>query len=241
MRQEGTQGHMSQIEDLQARITRALDRIGQGVDKRDSGLSPEEVERLRNRALQAEKSLAEVQEALEATREQAAAELASARAEAEEARDRAVAEALAQATPDPAPDPAEETSEAAAPDVAELRDALEDEKLANAQLEERLRVLRARLAEAEAAPPTDAAPDGLAELDVELQRLREANDELAKSNAALREANAEGVGEPQLINEGLIAELQGLRAARAAEAAEAAAVYGALGPLLAEAAEEGNR
>src|SRR6056297_2509419 len=122
MRQEGTQGHMSQIEDLQARITRALDRIGQGVDKRDSGLSPEEVERLRNRALQAEKS----------------------RAEAEEARDRAVAEALAQATPDPAPDPAEETSEAAAPDVAELRDALEDEKLANAQLEERLRVLRAR-------------------------------------------------------------------------------------------------
>jgi len=228
---------MSQIEDLQARITRALDRIGQGVDKRDSGLSPEEVERLRNRALQAEKSLAEVQEALEATREQAAAELASARAEAEEARDRAVAEALAQATPDPA----EETSEAAAPEVAELRDALEDEKLANAQLEERLRVLRARLAEAEAAPPTDAAPDGLAELDVELQRLREANDELAKSNAALREANAEGVGEPQLINEGLIAELQGLRAARAAEAAEAAAVYGALGPLLAEAAEEGNR
>src|SRR6056297_2999394 len=155
MRQEGTQGHMSQIEDLQARITRALDRIGQGVDKRDSGLSPEEVERLRNRALQAEKSLAEVQEALEATREQAAAELASARAEAEEARDRAVAEALAQATPDPAPDPAEDTSEAAAPEVAELRDALEDEKLANAQLEERLRVLRARLAEAEAAPPTD--------------------------------------------------------------------------------------
>ena len=51
---------MSQIEDLQARITRALDRIEQGIDgMQPAGPAPEEFEALRRRAEAAEQALAE--------------------------------------------------------------------------------------------------------------------------------------------------------------------------------------
>jgi DNA repair exonuclease SbcCD ATPase subunit len=230
---------MSQIEDLQGRIARALDRIGHGIDNVVPATKAEEIESLRLRAEVAEQALAQAQEALAATRDHAAAELEAAVAAAvEAARLEASAElarALEQAQADPSPPVA-----GADDDVAALRDALEDEKTANAQLEERLRVLKLRIAEAESAGAGQTS-DGLAELDAELQRLRAANQQLTVSNASLREANAQGLGEPELINEGLMAELAGLRAARAAEAAEAHAVLGALEPLLAQAAKEGTR
>ncbi|MBY6114500.1 colicin transporter [Mameliella alba] len=273
---------MSQIEDLQARITRALDRIGQGIDGIGATPVSPDFDALRGRAEAAEQALAEAQEALAAARDQAeidrdaavaeaveraeaereaalvalrheadterdaalaalreqaeadrTAAIAAIRAEAEEALERARAEAGAEAEVQTAP-----VTEGAPPDVAALEEALEDEKMANAQLEERLRVLRARLEEVSAAAPAEAPkPETLAALDAELQKLRAANDELVTTNAALREANAQGVGDPELINRGLQAELEALRAARAAEAAEATAVIGALTPLLADAAE----
>lgn len=75
-------------------------------------------------------------------------------------------------------------------------------------------------------------------LDGELQRLRQANDALLKSCTEMRAALAENLGEPHLINQAMLAELEALRAARAAEAAEARAVLGALEPMLAQAAGE---
>lgn len=120
-----------------------------------------------------------------------------------------------------------------------LAEALEEEKLANAQLKERLRGLTEKHSteidalRAETAAQTEA----MARLDGDLQRLRQANDQLRSSNAALREANEEGVGEPHLINKAMLAELEGLRAARAAETAEAAAVLAKLDPLLAAAGQ----
>ncbi len=75
----------------------------------------------------------------------------------------------------------------------------------------------------------------LAELDTELQSLRASNDQLRESNAALRAANAEGLGDAELINSGLEAEVQGLRAARATDQAEVNAVLARLEPLLATA------
>lgn len=134
---------------------------------------------------------------------------------------------------------------------AELAQALEEEKLANAQLEERLRALRARhgdelaalraeldrTAEVEAMRADLAAQsEAMGRLDMDVQRLRQANDQLRKSNAALRTANENGVGEPHLINKAMLAELEGLRAARATDAAEASAVLAKLEPLLASAA-----
>ncbi|MEL7082079.1 MAG: hypothetical protein AAGK82_11780 [Pseudomonadota bacterium] len=115
-------------------------------------------------------------------------------------------------------------------EAAALKTELDEEKLANAQLQERLKTLTARQAAAD-----EAAADKATQLDLELQRLRQANSELRASNTALREANAKGVGEPHLINKAMLAELEALRAARAAEIAEAESIIGALTPLLDEA------
>ncbi|MEX0310387.1 MAG: hypothetical protein AB3N17_09075 [Tateyamaria sp.] len=123
---------------------------------------------------------------------------------------------------------------AGANDTAALQAALDDERVANAQLTERVRKLSERqdAAVAEAKAASDAAQSRMEELDLELQRLRKANVQLRESNAALRTANEEGVGEPHLINKSMMAELEGLRAARAADVAEASSIIGALAPLL---------
>jgi chromosome segregation ATPase len=124
-------------------------------------------------------------------------------------------------------------------ELAKARAELEDERLAAAQLEERIKTLHekqdGKIADLEA--QTAAQSDGMARLDTELQRLKSANEQLRASNAALRAANEKGVGEPHLINKAMLAELEGLRAARAADMAENAAILSALEPLLQ--AEEG--
>ncbi len=106
---------------------------------------------------------------------------------------------------------------------------------------EELRV-RAETAEAAAAAaaPVDEGVSAeldqrLSELDSELQALRASNDQLRESNSALRAANADGVGDPSLINTGLVAEVEGLKAARASDQAEVNAVLARLEPLLATA------
>ncbi|SLN09933.1 hypothetical protein PEL8287_00126 [Roseovarius litorisediminis] len=161
---------MSQIDELQRRITAALDRIGQGLD----GLST-----------------------------------------------------------------------AAGPSASEdegLRQQLEEETLANAQLQERVKALKekqqAQAAMAELAQSEQA--EALRKLDAELQSLRKANQQLRENNQALRDANAAGVGEPHLINKAMLAELDGLRAARAADRAEIDAVLADLGQAISTAEDGGN-
>ncbi|HAR53226.1 hypothetical protein [Roseovarius nubinhibens] len=114
-------------------------------------------------------------------------------------------------------------------ELAQLKQALEDEKLVTAQLEERNKTLSQRLKELEAADSAAsserkageaARKDALRKLDAELQSLRLANQQLRDNNAALREANQTGVIEPHLINKSMMAELNGLRATRAADEAE---------------------
>jgi chromosome segregation ATPase len=128
-----------------------------------------------------------------------------------------------------------------------LRQQLEDEKLANAQLEERVKQLGARTREAEEAARaaieasnTEASgreaaqkdrTAAMARLDSELQSLRHANQQLRDNNAALRAANAEGVAQPHLINKAMMAELDGLRAARAADRSEMDALLVELGQI----------
>ncbi|MBT8152478.1 colicin transporter [Epibacterium ulvae] len=99
---------------------------------------------------------------------------------------------------------------------------------------------QATAAQAEAAQAAAAVPqpvpveddETLIKLDQELTSLRTANDQLVQSNTALREANAEGVGDPALINAALQAEVEGLKAANATDRAEMAAVIARLEPLL---------
>lgn len=151
---------MSQIDELQARITAALDRIAQGLETR----------------------------------------------------------------PAAAADPEE---------ASKLREQLEEERLANAQLQERIRALHAKLEAAEG-----AQAETLRKLDADLQALRKANGQLRNNNQALREAHAAGVADPHLINKAMMAELEGLRAARGADRGEVEALLGSLGQILAEAGAE---
>ena len=128
---------------------------------------------------------------------------------------------------------------AAGPDAETLRQ-LEEERTANAQLQERVRALRTK-SDGEIAglrAQVDEGQSRLASLDVELQRVRRANTQLSDACAALRAANTEGVGEPHLINKAMLAELEALRAARAADVAEASVILASLQPLVDAAAAD---
>jgi len=138
-----------------------------------------------------------------------------------------------------APAPVVET--AAAPDtsglsdqVAELTAKLDEEKTANAQLEERVKLLKERqdgkLAELES--NVDAGRARSSRMDRELQRLRQVNAELRDINSQLREALSEGVSEPHLVNKAMLAELEALRATRSADAAEMDAILQELTPII---------
>jgi len=156
--------------------------------------------------------------------------------EIEELRDRIEAafgridEALGrvQAIPEVQVDPAE---------MAALRTELADERVVQAQLEERIRALKERhekrVAELEAA--VEAERGRLATLDHELQRLRQSNADLRDVAGQLRAALAEDVAEPELVNRAMVAEIEALRATRAADLAEIEAVIDTLRPHIGEA------
>ncbi|MEM7520454.1 MAG: hypothetical protein AAF307_05400 [Pseudomonadota bacterium] len=125
------------------------------------------------------------------------------------------------------------SSAVGAPDP-DMMQALEDERTANAQLTERVRTLRTN-AENEAAQMRAEIEEGaarMARLDMEMQRMRKANQELTDACAALRDANQAGLADAAAIDTAMRAELEGLRAARAAEVAESTAILAALGPLM---------
>ena len=120
--------------------------------------------------------------------------------------------------------------------LQELEQLLDEEKQANAQLEERVRALKerqdGRLAELE---QIEAAAHGkLQRFERDLNRLREVNAELRDINGKLRVATQDGVTDPQLVNRAMQAELDALRAVRAADAAEVDAVLEELKPLIEE-------
>ncbi|MEL6570358.1 MAG: hypothetical protein AAFQ64_01785 [Pseudomonadota bacterium] len=131
-----------------------------------------------------------------------------------------------------------ETGLGAMADVAgaDLGTQLDEEREANAQLEERVKALKARqdnqIAELEA--QVKAYADQLTALDAEMQRLRASNADLRDVGAQLRAAASDGTASPELINRAMMAEVEALTAQRAAEAAEVDAVLSTLKPLLAE-------
>lgn len=128
---------------------------------------------------------------------------------------------------------------ASADDAAQQ--ALEDERTANAQLQERVRSLRAKAdAESESLRGQIADHDAqVAKLDTALSQVRKSNDALRKACEALQNANAEGVGDAEAINAAMKAELEALRAARAADVAEADMILASMQTLMAS-TEGGN-
>jgi hypothetical protein len=122
-------------------------------------------------------------------------------------------------------------------DTDELRTQLNEERTANAQLEDRVRTLKDRqdgaISDLEGRAASHAAI--LAAMEAEVQRLRTSNAELRDMTAQLRSAAADGATAPELINRATIAEVEALQAQRASEAAEMDAIVSSLKPLIEEA------
>ncbi|MBR9766132.1 MAG: hypothetical protein GYB53_22120 [Rhodobacteraceae bacterium] len=132
----------------------------------------------------------------------------------------------------PAPAPGES--------AAELRQQLDEERTANAQLEERVKALHRRQEELEAAldaaqgTPTGPDPEvtrAMAGMEEALARLRAVNTRLRENNRLLREAGAGGA-DAEAVNESMAAELEALRADHAAAGAEAETILTALSALV---------
>jgi hypothetical protein len=121
-------------------------------------------------------------------------------------------------------------------ELAELREALDEERMANAQLNERLRVLRDRdaRAQAEAQGEVDRLTRLLDEQGLETQRLHKLTVKLREDLRQLREAAEDGTADAAMINKAMLAELEALRADRSAEAAEMRDIIAAIHPLLRE-------
>ena len=122
-------------------------------------------------------------------------------------------------------------------DSAGLAAELEAERVANRQLEERVRAIKEKQETTVAALEAEVVrlKEALKSRDAEVQQMRSVNQELRGSNAALREANAQGLAEPDLVNASAMTELESLRAARDAERAEIEDILATLEPVLKEA------
>lgn len=120
--------------------------------------------------------------------------------------------------------------------IARLTEALEAEKTANAQLEERVKAIRdkqeSQIAQLEARLAKLTARAGGAE--AEIERLRRVNAELRSNTTALRAANAEGLGDAHLINKSMQAELDALRTLRDGDRSELDEIIAELEPLAGE-------
>lgn len=119
--------------------------------------------------------------------------------------------------------------------IASLREALDKERAANAQLSERVHQVKQRQETTIAQLERRLArlTEQLDLQSLEMLRLKKANAKLMGSNTALREAQIEGFPDATLINKSISAELEALQAERRAEMAEMEEILAELKPLLA--------
>lgn len=121
-------------------------------------------------------------------------------------------------------------------DTSALEEALEAERTVNAQLEERVRAIKAKQDEKMAQLENRVATlqGGLGQLESDVSRLKSVNAQLRENNDALREANKSGVGDPHLINKSMLVELEALRAVHTSDRHEMDALLGELSQIIGE-------
>lgn len=124
------------------------------------------------------------------------------------------------------------------PDATALREELEAERTANAQLTERVRAIKEKQETVIAGLERTVArlTEQLDSQGRETQRLKRINAQLTESNKSLSEAAEQGVTEPHLLNRAMMTELEALRAQRAADVAEMDEILSELKPLIGEVA-----
>ena len=117
---------------------------------------------------------------------------------------------------------------------ANLHAALEEERIANARLNERLGDLRQQAMQTEIAlqDQVDTLTRHLDAQGLDVQRLSSTVAQLREDLRRLREAAVQGVVDPGLINKAMLAELEALRVTRMAEANEMTDILSALTPIL---------
>lgn len=122
-------------------------------------------------------------------------------------------------------------------DSATLKAELEAERVANQQLEERVRAIKEKQETTVTRLEEDVTrlKEALATRDAELQQIKAVNEALRDTNTKLRDANAQGVGDADLVNAAMATELDSLRAARAADRTEIEEILATLEPILQEA------
>ncbi|MCC5968443.1 MAG: hypothetical protein JJU15_00670 [Pararhodobacter sp.] len=119
--------------------------------------------------------------------------------------------------------------------IDSLREALEKERAANAQLSDRVHQVKQRQETTIAQLERRLArlTEQLDLQSLEMLRLKKANARLMEANSALREAQAEAFPDTTLVNKSISAELDALQAERRAEMAEMEEILTELKPLLA--------
>jgi hypothetical protein len=120
--------------------------------------------------------------------------------------------------------------------LARARADLEDEKTANAQLVERLRVVKEKdlLVRSELESKIERLTRQLDTQGLELQRMRKTAVQLREQLREVREAQSQDI-DPHMINKAMMAELEALRATRLTEMAEMDELIAELSPLIEEA------
>ncbi len=126
-------------------------------------------------------------------------------------------------------------SDGGGPDTsAALHEALEAEKLANAQLEERVSAIKEKQETTikEMDEKIKKLTTDLSKKEVDAKKLLNVNAQLRESNDALREANESGVGDAHLINKAMQTDLEALRETRKGDLAELETIMSELKPLI---------
>ncbi|WP_127111802.1 hypothetical protein [Shimia sediminis] len=203
---------MSEISDLESRISAAMDRISRGLETLPA--TPVAMDTGDAEALEAAQAELE-NEKLANTQLQERVKTLNAKVEEVET-------ALADAT-----DAVEKAAEAREAAVTELRDAQAAHEAAMAEAKDQT-----------PAEPTaavidlDSQRDTIAQLANRLKRLRQTSRQVRGANQQLRDAAQKNLSDPALINQSLAAELENLKAMRAAELAEMEVIMAALRPML---------
>ncbi|MEO0485081.1 MAG: hypothetical protein AAF092_04115 [Pseudomonadota bacterium] len=132
------------------------------------------------------------------------------------------------ATPAPAA-PAEEGAE-------QLRAELEEERVANAQLQQRVKRIRRKQEQTVQTleEKMESLQAELANSERQVAKLRRSGEDMRAALKDLQEAAEASAPDAHLINRAMMAELEALRAERATDAAEISGLISALEPLLAE-------
>lgn len=124
--------------------------------------------------------------------------------------------------------------------IGDLQMALDEERMLNAQLNERLRAVKEKDGQSEA-QFTAKIEQMVQQLDAqgaELKRMRNTTVQLREVLRILREASAQELADPHLVNRAMLAELEALRATRLTEVAEMDEILAELAPLIEEVRED---